>query len=134
MEYGSLNGSLNVPQSLRFVSLVQRRPNMESPRLKYRFAPFYNDVAVHPELPKFRTLVPQWTKKLFDDIEEVLQKEQAVNDALAKKYGMTVMTVLDCPRSLIRDDPEVYGKWKEYEHSLQTYCEACSSLCILSRG
>ena len=96
---------------------------MESTRLKYQFAPFYNEAAVHPELPKFRTLGPQWTKKLFDDTEEVLQKQQAVNDALAKKSGKAVMTVLDCPRSLIRDDPDVYQKWKDYEDSLQTYCK-----------
>lgn len=108
---------------------------MQSTRLKYSFAPFYHEAAQYPELPKFRTLGAQWTKKLFDDTEEVLQKEQAVNDALAKKTGKA-MTVLDCPRSLIRDDPDVYEKWKEYEHSLQTYCKTLNPvlpMCLVQR-
>ena len=109
---------------------------MDSTRLKYKLAPFYNEVIEHPELPKFRTLVPQWTKKIYDDMEEVAQKEQAVNEALAKKYGTTVMTVFNCPRSLIRDDPDVYRIWKEYEDSLQTYCETFTTVypCVLSSG
>jgi hypothetical protein len=129
VEYASLQDP--VAHSLR-----QRHLKMDSTRLRYSFAPFYNDAARHPELPKFRTLGQQWTKKLFDDTEEVLQKEQAVNDALVEKSGIAIMTVLDCPRSLIRDDPVVYRKWKEYEDSLQTYCKLFTpaSSCVWSRG
>ncbi|KAH8725668.1 hypothetical protein GQ44DRAFT_680985 [Phaeosphaeriaceae sp. PMI808] len=105
---------------------------MESSRIKYRYAPFYHTAARYPEVPKFRRFGAQWAKKLYDDIEEVQAKEQTLNDALARVHtkGGATLSVLDCPRSLVKNNTEVHNMWIDYEDALRKYCE---QLCLTFR-
>jgi len=105
---------------------------MESSRIKYQYTPFYHTAARYPEVLKFRRFGAQWAKKLYDDIEEVQTKEKALNDALARIHTKSgaVLSVLDCPRSLVVDNTEVHNMWMEYEDALRKYCK--NNLIILS--
>ncbi|KAF2467403.1 uncharacterized protein BDR25DRAFT_344815 [Lindgomyces ingoldianus] len=97
---------------------------MSERRVQYQYTPFYNKAARYPELPVVRRFGAQVTKVLYDDIEDLLQKEKDVGDALARvRTPNTGVTFLDCPRSVVkRENPEVYdGEWQEFEKCLRDY-------------
>lgn len=96
------------------------------PRPAFSFAPFYKECAQYPELPKFRRFAEQWAKKLYDDAEELLEKENELNDAIAafrRSQGRAVLTAIECPRSLAKGQKDLQRIWHEYEERLRSYCK-----------
>jgi hypothetical protein len=98
-----------------------------SQRLAYSYARFYEDCAIYPELPKFRRFGAQWAKKLYDDGEELMKREDDLNRAISRMWGAsaTPPTFLDYPRMLVtlkKNDNTLYDQWLEYEQRLRTYC------------
>lgn len=93
------------------------------------FANFYDSLALYPEVGKYRCFGANWSKRLYDDIEEVIQKQDALNKALARKWKATNeadggATLLDVPRSFVsKEEVEIKEKWGQYEEALTKYSE-----------
>ncbi|KAF2869489.1 hypothetical protein BDV95DRAFT_498400 [Massariosphaeria phaeospora] len=103
---------------------------MQNPLRNSGYTIFYENIALFPEIARFRRFAPLWAKKLHDDTEELQQSVKAVNTALAKTRGIDHgETVLECPRWVVKKKyPEIYAKeWLEYESCLHKYGE---TLCL----
>ena len=102
---------------------------MSTARPTQNYAAFYRECASYPELPKFRRLAAQWTKKLYDDVEELVKRERALDlqiTALRVSQGLPPMTFLNCPRHIIKDE-DLFKEWSEYEQLLRVYGMCCLS-------
>ncbi|KAF2259100.1 hypothetical protein CC78DRAFT_83663 [Lojkania enalia] len=102
---------------------------MQSRKISSFYTPFYKDITRHPEIARFRRFGDLWSKKLYDDIEEVRAERKNLEDALAKvRSSNSGVTVLDCPRSVVRrEHPHLSQKWDRYEECLLKYGQ---SLCL----
>ncbi|KAF2682474.1 hypothetical protein K458DRAFT_405734 [Lentithecium fluviatile CBS 122367] len=110
---------------------MQARPSTRTPA--FAFAQFYRDCASYPEIPKFRRLGAQWTKKLYDDLEELLKKEQELDRTIESAWrrdGGFPATFLDCPRSLAEGKQPLLEEWSKYEKLLRTYSK---DLCLFNQ-
>lgn len=89
-------------------------------QLNAGYTAFYKKVALYPEVGRYRRFAANWSKRLYDDTEEVVQKEYAVNKALeAKRRPGCGVTILDVPRSIaIEENPEIQREWDDYEDAL----------------
>jgi hypothetical protein len=129
----SINEAFGIPKTALANSLHPFKPRTIMQRsINASYAAFYHDIALHPEVGRFRRFAAQFAKKLYDDTEEVLLKESAVNDALAQVWGRDRgVTVLDVPRSFVEancaKDPEIVKnlrlkeQWNSYEQALVKY-------------
>jgi len=87
------------------------------------YATFYKHCASYPELPKFRRLAAQFTKKLYDDVEELLRRERELDEAIAEyrvREGHAAITFLDCPRGIV-NDVKLIEQWSEHGRLLRLY-------------
>jgi hypothetical protein len=112
------------PGRREHVSRNVMQPQLTSSRPAHNYVQFYKDCASYPELPKFRRLAAQWTKTLYDDLDEVLKAERRLNDAIAEsrtRAGAHPLTFLECPRSILKDKV-VLRQWHKYKQLLRAYC------------
>lgn len=102
------------------------RPHQTTQGQTPSYADFYRDCAIYPELPKFRRFAAQWTKKLYDDGEALMAKEEELNHLVAKlgrRVAGTPTTHFDYPRRLAKKGSTLLNVWLEYERMLGTYCK-----------
>ncbi|KAL5416177.1 hypothetical protein PMIN03_002216 [Paraphaeosphaeria minitans] len=103
----------------------------QPPRPVHRCGRFYRESAQYPEQLKYRRLGPQWSKKLYDDEEELLVIERELNNSIAEfrsRDGQGPLTTLDFPRILVKRDGKLYGKWMRYENKLKAHGQ---DLCLV---
>lgn len=99
---------------------------MQTSHVALNYAPFYRECAMFPELPKFHRFADRWTKKLYDDVEELLETEKELNAeiaALRRSEGGAALTAMECPRRVAKSNKRLRRKWFEYEKRLRLYCE-----------
>ncbi|KAF2187646.1 hypothetical protein K469DRAFT_103837 [Zopfia rhizophila CBS 207.26] len=92
---------------------------------KYRYTPFYDDMAQYPGLAIFHRFSGPWAWILHDGTQEVLEKEKIVNDALAgiqaARGSATILTVTDCLRIHMEGNSDLNGKIRDYKDSIRNY-------------
>ncbi|KAJ4288187.1 hypothetical protein N0V90_012204 [Kalmusia sp. IMI 367209] len=96
-------------------------PQAERPECGYNI--FYENIALFPELARFRRFAAEWSKLLHDDTQEVQFLRNQARVELGKKIIQPAggVDVLDIPRSVVKDAyPEIYKNfWKPYEEALR---------------
>ena len=94
---------------------------MEGTRINHCFSPFYDEVGQHPELPRFRRFGPQWAKLLYDATEELLERENDLNDALSQMRGKgRRLLALNYPKVYDKDE-DIKRLRRDFEESLVSY-------------
>ncbi|KAF2662858.1 hypothetical protein K491DRAFT_672702 [Lophiostoma macrostomum CBS 122681] len=97
------------------------------------YTSFYEDIALYPEVGRFRRFGELLAKKLYDDIEDVEDRIKVVNGALAtckSTPGISGSTILEVHRSEIKDCEEIKEPWDAYESALMGYFK---TLCLGER-
>lgn len=83
---------------------------------------FYKYFAVYPEIGRFRRFGSYWAKKIHDDTSELQACIRILNEQLKKYPELGGMTVLDCPRALIKKVcPEDDDRFRELWEALRNY-------------
>jgi hypothetical protein len=110
------------------------RPHPTTQRSTFSSSGFYKECANYHELPKFRLFAAQWTKKLYDDGEALIAKEEELNrnvSKLGRRASGTPTTHLDYPRRLRKKGSTLQDDWNDYYTMLRTYCKCGTPLTVL---
>jgi hypothetical protein len=94
------------------------------------YAILYENVAMFPELGRFRRFADLWSKLVHEDTREVLFWKYRIEEELEKVdptlSGVGVLNrvnVLDIPRNVVQSKyPTIYKRfWKPYEAALRRH-------------
>jgi hypothetical protein len=102
-------------------------PSDEQPQAgwtKAGYATLYSNIALFPELGRFRRFAAEWAKLLHDDTQEILLYQAKVAAELRNARPIpSGVNVWDIPRTVVQAQyPDIYNNsWKPYEQALRQY-------------
>jgi hypothetical protein len=93
------------------------------------YSSFYQHLAVSPEIGSFRRFGAYWAKKVHDDTSEFLACLAVLNQELEKWPELGAQTVLDCPKTFMKekypvgtpDSEPLHDAWDKFDAALTRY-------------